>query len=223
LRKEGDDMSYGVQLECWGKYALFSRPELKTERVSYDVITPSAARGIIESIFWHPGLKVYVDRIHVLNKICHNNIRRNEVKEKIPAKKIEQMIKDGTVPMISTSDDIQQRAALILRDVHYVIDFHFEMTDKASPTDNEGKFKVIFRRRIEKGQFYSQPYFGCREFPVFFRAWKGGPVPTIQETRDLGYMLYDLDFSNPTDIQPMFFHAKMINGVVNIAGEKVLR
>ena len=137
-------MSYGIQLECWGKYALFSRPELKTERVTYDVITPSAARGIIESIFWHPGLRIIVDRIHVLNEIRHNNVRRNEVKEKIPAKKIEQMIRGKGIPMISTSDDIQQRAALILRDVHYVIDFHFEMTNRANDSDNEGKLKEIF-------------------------------------------------------------------------------
>lgn len=216
-------MSYGMQIEVWGKNALFTRPELKTERVSYDVITPSAARGLIESVYWHPGLRVVVDRIHVLNDIKFTNIRRNEVKEKIPAKKIEQMINDKGIPAIYTNESIQQRASLVLRDVHYVIDFHFEMTKKANPTDNEGKFADIFRRRIEKGQYYSQPYLGTREFPAHFRAWKGGSVPTIHENRDLGFMLYDMDYSNPKDIRPMFFHAHMTDGVVQVSGEKVLR
>ena len=216
-------MSYGMQIEVWGKNALFSRPELKTERVSYDVITPSAARGLIESVYWHPGLKVIVDRIHVLSDIKFTNIRRNEVKDKIPSKKIERMINGSEVPAIYTNESIQQRAALVLRDVHYVIDFHFEMTEKANSTDNEGKFTDIFRRRIEKGQFYSQPYFGTREFPAHFRAWKGGQVPTIHESRDLGFMLYDMDFSDKKNIKPMFFHAHMVDGVVQVSGEKVLK
>lgn len=216
-------MSYGMQLEVWGRNALFTRPELKTERVTYDVITPSAARGLIESIYWHPGLKVIVDRIHVLSEIKYMNIRRNEVKDKIPAKKIEQMIKGKEAPAIYTSESIQQRASLVLRDVHYVIDFHFVMTEKANPTDNEGKFADIFRRRIEKGRVYAQPYFGTREFPAHFRAWKGGKVPTIHESRDLGLMLFDMDYSNPKDIQPMYFHARMEDGVVQVSGEKVLR
>ena len=216
-------MSYGMQIEVWGKNALFTRPELKSERVSYDVITPSAARGLIESVYWHPGLMVVVDRIHVLNDIRFANIRRNEVKDKIPAKKIEQMINGKGISAIYTYESIQQRASLVLRDVHYVIDFHFVMTKKANPTDNEGKFTDIFRRRIENGQFYSQPYFGTREFPAHFRAWKGGNVPTIHENRDLGLMLYDMDYSNPRDIQPMFFHAHMVDGVVQVSGEKVLK
>ena len=216
-------MSYGMQIEVWGKNALFTRPELKTERVSYEVITPSAARGLIESVYWHPGLKVIIDRIHVLNEIKFSNIRRNEVKDKIPAKKIEQMINGKGVPAIYTNESIQQRASMVLKDVHYVIDFHFAMTDKANATDNEGKFTDILRRRIEKGQFYSQPYFGTREFPAHFRAWKGGKVPTIHESKDLGFMLYDMDYSNPKEIRPMFFHARMIDGTVQVSGEKVLK
>lgn len=216
-------MSYGMQIEVWGKNALFTRPELKTERVSYEVITPSAARGLIESVYWHPGLKVIVDRIHVLSEIKFFNIRRNELKDKIPAKKIEQMINGKGVPAIYTNESIQQRASMVLRDVHYVIDFHFVMTDKANASDNEGKFADIFRRRIEKGQFYSQPYLGTREYPAHFRSWKGGKVPTIHDSKDLGFMLYDMDYSNPKDIQPMFFHARMMDGIVQVSGEKVLR
>lgn len=215
-------MSYGIRVETWGDYALFSRPELKTERMSYEVITPSAARGLIESIYWHPGLKVVVDRIYVLNKIQFTNIRRNEVKSKASLSQVKSMMNGGKVPMIVTSNDIMQRASMILRDVHYVIDAHFEITDKAAPGDNEGKFKDIFRRRIEKGMSYSQPYFGCREFPAHFRQWAGDTVPTSGETKDLGLMLYDMDYKDPKNIKPMFFMAKLENGVMQVAGEKVL-
>ena len=217
-------MSYGLQVEVQGDYALFSRPELKVERVSYDVITPSAARGLIEAIYWHPGFNVLIDRIHVMNPIRFTNIRRNEVKSKAAASAVQSMMTGtGPAPMICTSADIQQRASMLLRDVHYVIDAHFELTDKATPSDNEGKFKDIFRRRLEKGQCFHQPCFGCREFPAKFRAWQGGPVPTNGETRDLGIMLFDMDYSNPRSIQPTFFHAELKNGVMEVAGKEVLR
>ena len=215
-------MSYGVRVETWGEYALFSRPELKTERMSYEVITPSAARGLIESIYWHPGLNVVIDKIYVLNKIQFTNIRRNEVKSKASLAQVKSMMNGGPAPMIISSNDIMQRASTILRDVHYVIDSHFELTDKAAPGDNEGKFKDIFRRRIEKGMAYSQPYFGCREFPAYFRPWVGDTVPTSGETKDLGLMLYDMDYSDPQNIRPMFFMARLENGVMQVAGEKVL-
>lgn len=216
-------MAFGLQVETWGPFALFTRPEMKTERVTYDVMTPSAARGLIESIYWHPGFSVKIDRIHVLNEIRFTNIRRNEVKSKILESNVERMMLGGEVPFLNTSSDIQQRAALVLRDVHYVIDAHFELTEKAAPGDNEGKFKDIFRRRLEKGQCYSQPYFGTREFPAKFRPWVGGPVPTFGENRDLGYMIYDMDYSDPKKIEPTFFHAVLRNGVLQVAGEKVLR
>lgn len=215
-------MSYGFKVEVWGDYALFNRPELKTERVSYDVMTPSAARGIIESIYWHPGLRVLIDRIYVLNEIKFSNIKRNEVKSKASCQQVKSMMNGGAIPMIITRNDIIQRSAMILRDVHYVIEAHFELTDKASPSDNEGKFKDIFRRRIEKGEAFSQPYFGCREFPARFRPWEGGEVPTCMINQDLGLMLYDMDYSDPENIKPMFFMAKLANGVLQIAGEKVL-
>ncbi|MCH3971407.1 MAG: type I-C CRISPR-associated protein Cas5c [Oscillospiraceae bacterium] len=216
-------MSYGIKVEVWGDYALFSRPELKVERASYDVITPSAARGLVEAIYWHPGLRILIDRIYVLNPICFTNIRRNEVKSKVQASAVKRMMTGGPVPMLCTSADIQQRAAMLLRDVHYVIEAHFELTDKAAPTDNPGKFKDIFRRRLERGQCYHTPYFGCREFPAHFRAWQGEIVPAVPETRDLGLMLYDLDYSNPCDIEPMFFHARLQDGIMQVAGEEILR
>jgi CRISPR-associated protein Cas5d len=233
-------LSYGLLVETWGDYALFSRPELKTERMSYEVITPSAARGLIESVFWHPGLRVMIDRIYLLpkfgtdfaklteeqqkeNPIQFTNIRRNEVKSKVSARSVKSMMEGGAVPMLCTSDDIVQRASTLLRDVHYVIEAHFELTEKAAPSDNEGKFKDIFRRRLERGQAYSQPYFGCRECPANFQAWQGGEIPAADITKDLGLMLYDMDYSNPQKIEPMFFHAKLEHGVMQVAGERVLK
>ena len=165
-------MAYGVQIEVWGDRALFTRPELSVERVSYDVITPSAARGLIESIYWHPGLRYSIEKIHILNPIRFTNVRRNEVKSKALASSMKSaIVNGGQLPCINTKEDIQQRASLILTDVHYVIEAHFDLTDKASPEDNPGKFKDIIRRRLERGQCYSAPYFGTREFPAHFKAY----------------------------------------------------
>ena len=159
-----------IQMEVWGKYACFSRPEMKVERVSYDVMTPSAARGILEAVYWHPGLRWHIDRIHVINPIQFTNIRRNEVKSKISAQNVRSVMLGGNRPLyINTAEDIQQRAATVLRDVHYVIEAHFTMTERASAGDNPGKFQDIVKRRLSAGQCYHQPYFGCREFPVRFR------------------------------------------------------
>ncbi len=217
-------MSQGIQVEVWGDYALFTRPELKVERVSYDVMTPSAARGIVEAIYWHPGLRWHIDRVHVMSPISFTNIRRNEVKDKISAANVRSVMNGTNRPLaIYTGESIQQRASMVLTNVRYVIDAHFTMTDKANPTDSEGKFIDIARRRLERGQCYHQPCFGCREFPANFRAWQGGAVPAIPETRPLGIMLYDMDYSNPRDIQPMFFMAELTNGVLEVAGKEVLR
>lgn len=217
-------MSKGIQVEVWGPYALFTRPELKVERVSYDVMTPGAARGLIEAVYWHPGLRWRIDRIHVLRPIAFTNIRRNEVKSKILASNVRSVMTGADKPLaIYTGEDIQQRASMVLTDVHYVIDAHFELTPKAAPSDNEGKFIDIARRRLAHGQCYHQPCFGCREFPAAFRVWEGDPVPTISETRDLGLMLYDMDYSNPRDIQPTFFRARLEHGVLEVAGQEVLR
>ena len=213
-----------IQLEVWGAYALFSRPELKVERVSYDVPTPSAARGIVEAVYYHPGLRWYIDRIHVLNPIRFVSIRRNEVTDKISGRNVRQAAQGGGQPLyLVTSQKIVQRSSLLLQDVHYVIEAHFEMTDKAAPSDNPGKFQDIVTRRMERGQCFHTPYFGCREFPVSFRRWPGGAIPTIDETRDLGLMLYDFDYSDPAAITPTYFRARLEHGVLNTQNCEVFR
>ena len=212
-----------VKMEVWGDFACFSRIELKIERVSYDVPTPSAARGIIESAYYHPGLKWHIDKIYVMNPIRFTSIRRNEVKSKISASKIMKEANGKGASYIDRNKDIEQRATVMLRDVHYVIEAHFEMTDRANASDNPGKFQDIIKRRLRKGQSWYQPYLGTRECTAHFGLWEGGEIPTISETRDLGYMLYDLDFSAPNDIQPMFFRAKLENGVIDLTNCEVVK
>lgn len=202
-------------IEVWGPYACFSRPEMKTERVSYDIITPSAARGLVESIYWHPGLKYHIDRIHLLAPIKFTNVRRNEVRSTLLASSALSAAKGGVPPALYTSQEIQQRAALVLQDVHYVIECHFTMTDKAAPGDNPGKFQDILRRRLHRGQCYQQPCFGCREFPANFREWTQGEIPALPVTQDLGFLLYDLDYSDPENIRSQFFRASLVNGVMD--------
>lgn len=208
-----------VSLEVWGDYACFTRPEMKTERVSYDIMTPSAARGLLESIYWHPGLRWAVDRIHVCAPIRFTNLRRNEVKSTASARSARTVMERGTGELyLVTSQDIQQRSAMLLRDVRYVIDAHFDMTDQAADSDNAGKFQDIIKRRIKRGQFYSQPYFGCREFPAHFKMCEA-PPPCPEELkgrRDLGYMLWDLDYSDPGNITPLFFRAALRDGVLEV-------
>ena len=209
-------------IEAWGDYACFSRPEMKTERVSYDIMTPSAARGLVEAIFWHPGLRYSIDRIYLLNPIRFTNIRRNEVKAALLASAALRAAKGGEAPVLYTSQEIQQRAAMVLRDVHYVIECHFDMTDRAAPGDNPGKFQDILHRRLTKGQCYHMPYFGCREFQASFRKWHGGKIPAIDLTQDLGWMLYDLDYTDPQNIQPQFFRARLEHGVLDCRNVEVV-
>lgn len=197
-----------IQVEVWGDYACFTRPEMKTERVSYDVMTPSAARGLLDSLYWHPGLRWVIDRIHVCAPIRFTNIRRNEVKDVISARRAKTVMEKGQGELyLAASESIQQRAAMVLRDVHYVIDAHFDMTDAVPPGDNPGKFQDMIKRRLEKGQCYSMPYFGTREFPAQFRrCTELPPCPDeLKGTRDLGWMLWDLDYSDPANITPKFF------------------
>lgn len=208
-----------ISLEVWGDYACFSRPEMKVERVSYDVITPSAARGLIEAIMWHPGMRWIIDRIQVCNPIRFTNIRRNEVKDVIPARNVKAVMDSGSGELyLATPDSIQQRAAMILKDVRYIIDAHFELTDKAAPGDNAGKFQEMARRRIEKGQSYHQPCFGTREFPAHFRMCEERPPcpDELKGEKDLGWMLLDMDYSDPADIRPKFFRAVMRDGVITV-------
>ena len=167
-----------VQIEVWGEYGLFSRPEFKSERCSYDVITPSAARGLIEAVYYHPGLKYTIDKIYVMNPIQFTNIRRNEVSSKISAKKARTVMSGGTGALyLATGKDIQQRAAMVLKNLHYVIEAHFDMTGQANASDNPGKFQDILKRRLTRGACFSTPYFGTREFPANFRLWSGGEIP----------------------------------------------
>ena len=209
-----------ICFEVWGEYACFTRPEMKVERVSYDVMTPSAARGLIESVYWHPGIRWVVDRIHVCAPIRFTNVRRNEVKSTISARTAKTVMERGHGELyLVTSQDIQQRAALLLRDVRYVIEAHFDtVPEKLAAGDNTGKFQDIVTRRIAKGQFYHQPYLGCREFPAHFAPCEAIP-PCLEELRgerDLGYMLYDMDYTDPENIRPLFFWAVLRDGVLHV-------
>ena len=209
-----------IRIEVWGDWALFTRPEMKVERVSYDVMTPSAARGLIEAIYWHPGLKWVVDRIYVRAPIRFSNLRRNEVKSKINHKSVSTVMKCESGELyLCTSDDIQQRAALLLRDVRYIIEAHFDLIpEKMAPGDNAGKFQDIAKRRIQKGQFYHQPCFGCREFPAQFKPCEEiPPCPEeLKGEKDLGWMLWDMDYTDPEDIRPLFFRAALRDGVLEV-------
>jgi len=163
----GIDLGYGFKVEIRGDYACFSRPELKVERVSYEVITPSAARGILEAVMWKPAIRYIIDEISVCAPIRFENIRRNEVG-----------FKATSMEPKSANDGRQQRASMVLRDVHYIVTAHFEMTDKAQEKDNEGKFTEMIRRRLEKGQCFHEPYLGTREFPAKLRLFKEDePLP----------------------------------------------
>ncbi len=208
-----------ISLEVWGDYACFTHPAFKTERVSYPVMTPSAARGLLESVYWHPGMLWVIDRIRVCAPIRFTNLRRNEVKSTVSARAARTVMERGTGDLyLVTAQDIQQRAAMLLRDVRYVIDAHFDLTARAAPGDNPGKFQNMIRRRIQRGQFYHQPCFGCREFPAQFKACETlPPCPEeLKGERDLGYMLWDLDYADPENITPLFFRAKLRDGVLEI-------
>ena len=218
-------MGIGVKVKVWGEYALFSRPEMKVERCSYDVITPSAARGILEAIYWHPGMKWVIDKIYVQKPVRFTSIRRNEVKSKISSNNVLSVYNGADKPLyISTKSDIVQRASLLLRDVSYVIEAHFEMTEKAVESDNPGKFKDIIMRRLKRGECYHTQYFGCREFPANFCLCEDDKIETAYSgEKDLGFMLYDMDFSDLDNIQPMFFRALMKDGVINLRDCEVIR
>ena len=208
-------MAYGIKLRVWGDYACFTRPEMKVERVSYDVMTPSAARGILEAIHWKPAIRWVIDKIHVQRLIKFDNIRRNEVSSKIPKPNPASVMQDNKQLFFLVDDgsNRQQRASTLLRDVEYVIEAHFELTDKAGSEDNVGKHADIFRRRATKGQFFHQPCFGCREFPVSFELVEGDVPPShYSGKKDLGYMLLDIDFAN--DMTPLFFRATMEDGII---------
>ena len=215
-------MGYGFKVEICGDYACFTRPELKVERVSYDVITPSAARGILEAVMWEPAIRYYIDEIAVCSQIRFENIKRNEVDFKADYKKVK-----------TTSSNCVQRTSMVLRDVHYIVTAHFKMTEKAQERDNEGKFAEMIRRRLEKGQCFHMPYLGTREFPAKIRLIKDNetlPKP-IEESRSLGIMLHDFKYDKETDKDgneivkkyiPTYFRAEMKHGIINLRNVEVL-
>lgn len=216
-----------VRLHVWGERACFTRPEMKVERVSYDVITPSAARGILEAIHWKPAIRWQVDRIHVLKPIRFQSIRRNEVGAKASASNAASAMKRGDTAGlgIAVDENRQQRAALVLVDVAYVIEAHFTMTDKAGSDDTPAKHLSMFNRRAEQGQCFHRPCLGNREFAAEFTLIpEGAALPPCEleaDKRDanLGWMLHDIDFANGNESR--FFRAEMRGGVIDV--EKCLR
>lgn len=229
-------------LEVWGDYACFTRPEMKVERVSYDVMTPSAARAIFEAILWKPAIRWNVTRIEVLNLIKWISVRRNEVGKVVPAPTAKQMAGVLGSPMgIFIEDERQQRAGLFLRDVKYRIHGYFdflppekrksnrsvlpelwaddqEQAEAVRMDETPAKYAAMFERRAKKGQCFHRPYLGCREFACDFRLIdpQAEPAKLIDETRDLGFMLYDMDFEkDPINPMPLFFRAKIDRGIIN--------
>ena len=216
-------MAYGIKLHCWGEWACFTRPEMKVERVSYDVMTPSAARGVVEAIYWKPEIRWHIDRITVLNPIKFTSVRRNEVKDRIAAGTVAKAMKDGAgnlafyVDDPNKPDNRQQRATLMLRDVGYVVEAHFELL---SGLDNIAKHLDQFNRRARKGSCYTRPYLGCREFAADFALIEAeSALPAVDASllgeRDLGYMLHDIDFAG--EMQARFFRATMHDGVIDVS------
>lgn len=232
-------MNFGITLKISGNYALFSRPEMKVERVSYDVITPSAARGVLEAIYWKPQIRWVIDEITVLKPVRFTNIRRNEVASKISVKGAAgvnaAMKNPEIVPHMAVDENRQQRASMVLKDVAYVIRGHVVVLDRrlekgSDPVaENEaaGKHLEMFKRRARRGQVFHQPYFGCREFPVDFEliedeAALPTPDSALLGEKDLGYMLHDIEFAQDRATKkvksttPHFFRAQMSDGVIRV-------
>lgn len=208
-------------LELSGPYACFTRPEMKVERVSYDVMTPSAARACFEAILWKPAIRWHVRSIEVLRPIRWINLRRNEVASVVSTRNVEAAMKAGRGELgLNIEDDRQQRAGLFLREVAYRVHADLEFLPQRDPQANAAKYQQMFERRAGKGQCVNQPYLGCREFAAAFRLVEHPETeqPAIAETRELGFMLHDLDFSNAADPKPRFFRAQMEQGVVKVPG-----
>lgn len=210
-------MPYGIKLKVWGDYACFSRPEMKVERVSYDVITPSAARGILEAIYWKPAIRWVIDKVTVINPIKFENIRRNELLGKISMSAVKKAYSGNKdIALYQSTDNIVQRSSLVLKNVCYYIDAHFELTANVGESDTDEKHYNIALRRAKKGQCFHRPYFGCREFPVNFELAEGDIEESfyVNTEKDLGFILWDIDFENES--VPMFFRPTMKDGVIII-------
>jgi len=209
-------------LELSGPFACFTRPEMKVERVSYEVMTPSAARACFEAVLWKPAIRWHVRRIEVLKPIRWINLRRNEVNSVVSVAKVRKAMNGADEDLPIYADDPReraQRAGLFLRDVAYRVHADLEFRPDADPGGSPVKYEEMFARRTGKGQCVNQPYLGCREFAARFRLIedpKAEPPPIDDPPRDLGFMLHDLDFSNPADPTPRFFRARLENGVVHV-------
>lgn len=220
-------MGYGIAVEVKGKYALFGRPEFKVERYSYDVITPSAARGILDAVYFKPQIRWRINRIHVYEEPRFISFRRNEVSEKISSSDAKKLMENSPSAKgyLDAKKYIQQRASTVLRDVRYVIEADFVMTHlNSGETDLPAKHYNMMLRRLKNGQNFHQPYLGCREFPAEVTLVEG----EIEKSRligekDLGFMLYDMDFADGNNIQPVFFRAKMIDGVIDVSKAEIVR
>ncbi|MCB8879380.1 type I-C CRISPR-associated protein Cas5 [Acidisoma cellulosilytica] len=209
------------KLKVSGRRALFSRPEMKVERVSYDVMTPSAARGVLEAIHWKPQMVWRIERIRVLNQIRFESIRRNEVGSKIPAGKIASAMRAQSTDGLAlyVDEDRQQRASTLLKEVAYIIEARVELSAKgrADPSESVQKHLEMARRRAAKGQYFHHPYLGTREFACDFELWEGeAPAPhdSLQGERDLGWMVLDVDYA--PGMEAKFFRAVMKDGVIEI-------
>ena len=206
-----------IRLRIEGPYACFTRPEMRGDRVSYDVITPSAARGIIEAIYWNPAIRWVVDRLHVLKPVRFTNIRRNEIRSVISIRNFSVAMSKGIPIEVFVEKDRIQRDSMILRDVCYVIEAHCRAADRGEK-QVPCKYKKIFDRRLSRGQCFRQPFLGCREFSASFKPVSGNvPISEIKGTHDLGWMLHDIDYAN--GIRPKFFHAVMKDGIMDVPAD----
>lgn len=224
-------MGYGIKFKIWGDYACFTRPELKAERVSYDMITPTAARGVLESIYWKPAIKWTIDKIHVINPIAFTNIRRNEVSEVASLSEVQKKLKGNNSPMfIDAIASRHQRATMLLKDVCYVIEAHFDLTDKAGESDSVEKHYNIALRRLREGKCFRQPCLGTRELGANFDIIENSDAPlksSLTGELDLGYMLYDVGFSldktqEHFSVSPKFFRAKLVDGILDLSDVKAV-
>jgi len=236
-------MAKGIKLHVWGDYALFTRPEMKAERVSYDIMTPSAARGIVSAIYWKPQMDWIIDKIHVLKPIQFTSVRRNEVSGKAVAPTAAAMTGHAVDSMgIFIEDERQQRASLVLRDVAYIIEAHFELrnSDLGSETPETleaecGKHISMFNRRARAGQCFQRPCLGCREFAANFcliesdNEMPASTLPKSQCNKDFGFVFHDFIYREDPQgkiiesntgkkltAEPRFFRAEAQNGVITV-------
>lgn len=217
-------MGFGIKVLISGDRACFTRPEMKTERVSYDVMTPSAARGILEAVYWKPAIAWKIDSIQVVNEIRFDTFRRNELASKLSYQNAKAAYSKNVPVYVDVMADRQQRATMYLKDVAYIVTAHFEMTARAGESDTPEKHYNIALRRLRKGQCFNQPYLGCREFPATVSLVEDGTVESYYQDIDrfdLGFMLYDIDFKN--SMEPMFYRAVMKNGVIDTSRQEVKR